>query len=65
MGLDTVQAEKAAESYVQGKITFSEAARRAGITLWDMESYLVARGFKSQYTVEELMEEAAALAKRR
>ena len=57
--------EKASEAYRSGKITLSEAANRAGLTVWDMESYLVQRGFKSQYSAEDLMLESAALAKSR
>ncbi len=29
----------AAQPYKEGKITFSEAAHRAGLTLWDMQHY--------------------------
>ena len=62
-GYKEIAKEKAAEAYTKGRITLSEAARRANLSLWDMESYLVGRGFKSQYSVEDLMEEAANLAK--
>lgn len=64
-GYSETMKEKASESYRSGKITLSEAAHRAGLTIWDMEGYLVERGFKSQYSVEELVRESAALAKPR
>ncbi len=41
--------KKATEEYLSGKITLSEAGRRAGLTLWEMEKYLVEQGFKSSY----------------
>ena len=47
--------------YKAGKITLSEAARRAGLTLWDMEHYLVDSGFKSDYSLEDLQREMALL----
>ena len=53
--------KKAAEEYVQGKITFSEAAHRAGINLWEMEQYLVERGYKSDYSLEDLEKEMELL----
>lgn len=49
--------KKAAEKYVKGKITMSEAAINAEITLWEMEEYLVEQGYKSQYSVEDLDQE--------
>lgn len=54
----------ASESYIRGNITLSEAAHRAGLTIWGMMDYLVGKGFKSTYSVEDLMVEAAALAKK-
>lgn len=48
---------KAAENYMGGKITISKAAEKAGITVWEMEQYLVNKGFKSQYSIEDLKEE--------
>ena len=35
-----------AEEYIKGKITFSEAASRAELSLWEMQKYLVENGFK-------------------
>lgn len=49
--------ETAAKKYVQGKITLSEAAHRAGLTIIDMEHYLIDKGVKSQYSIEDLQKE--------
>ncbi len=53
--------EKAAEQYRSGRLTLSEAAHQAGLTLWEMESYLVERGFQSGYSVEDLERELHSL----
>ena len=51
----------AAQQYIEGKITLSEAARLSNLTIWEMESYLVERGFKSEYSIEDLEREMKAL----
>ncbi|MBI4448955.1 UPF0175 family protein [Candidatus Woesearchaeota archaeon] len=56
--------ERAAELYKHGKLTLSAAATQAGLTLWEMQRYLVERGFISTYSVVDLMEEATTLAKK-
>ena len=53
---DTIK-KKAAQEYMQGKITMSEAAHRAEITIFDMEQYLVEQGYKSSYSIEDLKRE--------
>jgi len=55
------QKEKAAERYLQGKATLSKAAHESGLTLWEMEKYLVERGFKSSYSTEDLEKESEFL----
>ena len=55
--------KKAAENYAKGKITISEAAYQAGITIWEMEKYLIEEGFKSDYSVEDLEKEMKMLGK--
>lgn len=55
--------KKAAGDYVNGKITMSEAAKQAGMTVWEMEKYLVERGFKSEYSVEDLEKEMKSFGK--
>lgn len=64
-GYQEMLKERAAEKYRQGEITFSEAAYRAGLTLWDMEHYLVEKGFKSEYSLEDFDEEIHLLKKRK
>lgn len=61
LGYADLVKEGAAEKYRRGKTTLSEAARQAGLTLWDMESYLVERGYKSSYSVEDLEKELRLL----
>lgn len=55
--------KKTAENYAKGKITISEAAYQAGITIWEMEKYLIEEGFKSDYSVEDLEKEMKMLGK--
>jgi metal-responsive CopG/Arc/MetJ family transcriptional regulator len=53
--------QKAAEDYIRGSITFSEAAYQSGLSLWEMERHLVERGFKSDYSLEDLEKEMKML----
>ena len=57
IGYGDLMKKKAAEDYKEGKTTLSEAARKAEITLWEMEKYLVEHGYKSSYSIEELENE--------
>lgn len=57
--------ERAAEKYKEGKITFSEAAHRAGLSYWDMEQYLVGKGFRSEYSLDDLEEEINLLRRKK
>lgn len=56
-GYNDVAKKKAASQYISGRITISEAAKRAGLTLWEMEKYLVEQGFRSEYSIEDLEKE--------
>ncbi len=53
--------KQAAEDYIKSKITLSEAAHRAEVTLWEMEQFLIEEGFKSSYSVEDLQNELKML----
>jgi len=53
--------KRAAEEYITGNITLSEAAHRVGLTIWEMEKYLVEQGFKSDYSIEDLKKELKIL----
>ena len=56
-GYQNYMKRKASEHYLSGKTTISKAAEKAGLTIWEMEQYLVSKGFKSQYSIEDLKEE--------
>ena len=49
--------EKAYEEYLKGKITLSEAAHKSEMTIWEMAKFLVEKGYKSSYSIEDLDEE--------
>ena len=61
VGYADVIKEKAAEKYVSGRVTLSAAAHHAGLTVWEMEQYLVGRGFRSSYSIEDLERETQLL----
>ncbi len=63
-GYDEVIKERAYQEYIQGNITFSKAAENANLTLWEMEQYLVTKGFKSSYSIDDLDEEIKILSKK-
>jgi len=56
-GYERYLKKKAAEEYKKGKITISKAAERAGVTVWEMENFLVEEGYVSSYSVKDLEEE--------
>lgn len=56
--------EKSAEDYMGGRITLSEAASNADITIWEMEEYLISKGFKSQFSIDNLDKEMQLLNKK-
>ena len=61
MGYKDFIKKKAAEKYIQGKATFSEAAQQAEITIWEMEKYLLELGFISNYSIEDFEKELKLL----
>lgn len=64
LGYVKLMKEKAAQEYIQGKITLTEGARQANLTVWEMERYLIEQGFKSEYSVEDLESELKMLKKK-
>lgn len=64
LGYHDMLRELAAQAYKEGKFTLSEAASRAGMSIWDFEHFLVDKGFKSQYSIEDLRAEAMLLARK-
>lgn len=63
IGYKDLMQKKAAQEYLKGRITLSEAAHRAGLTIWEMEKYLVEQGFRSSYSVEDLERETKMMKK--
>ncbi len=61
LGYKDLMRRKVTEEYAAGSITISEAAYRAGLTIWEMERYLVERGFRSGYSIEDLEGEIKSL----
>lgn len=57
LGYQNFIKKKAAQDYIKGKITISEAAHMAEITIWEMEQYLVEEGYRSSYSIEDLNKE--------
>jgi len=53
--------KKSVQDYMKGKITISEAAHRAEITIFDMGQYLLEQGYKSSYSVENLEKEVKSV----
>lgn len=53
--------KKIFDEYSKGNISFSKAAELAGISLWEMEKYLVSNGYKSEYSIEDLEKEMKLL----
>lgn len=53
--------KKAADRYKKGKVTISKAAEEAGITVWEMEKFLVEQGYKSSYSIKDLEQERTNL----
>ena len=61
LGYQDIMKKKAAEQYVKGRITLSEAAGKAELTIWEMEQYLVESRYKSSYSIEDLNNELKLL----
>ncbi|MBI4140707.1 UPF0175 family protein [Candidatus Woesearchaeota archaeon] len=64
LGLNEITKRKTAQAYREGRITLSEAAHKAGLTLWDFQHYLVDMGFVSSYSIEDINEELELLKKK-
>lgn len=60
-GFEEITRERAAQAYREGRVTLSEAAERADLTVWEMEQYLVHHGYRSSYSIEDLSAELDAL----
>lgn len=64
-GYESYSKRKAAEEYKAGKTTMSRAAEKAGLSIWEMQQFLISQGFKSQYSAEDLEEELGTITKQK
>lgn len=53
--------EEAADRYRRGDLTITEAADLAGLTVWELERYLVQAGYTSAYSITDLDREVTSL----
>ena len=60
----TLRKGRAIDAYRKGHLTFSAAAKEAGLTLWEMEQALVECGATSTYTIADLERETRLLQQR-
>lgn len=47
--------------YEQGKISISKAAEEAGMTIGEIEEYMIKEGYRSKYSVQDLRSEMELL----
>jgi predicted HTH domain antitoxin len=52
-GAEEFKKEKAAKNYMEGKISISGAAENAGLMIPEMVNYLVCKGFRSEYSIDD------------
>lgn len=57
MGYSDFMKQQAKEKYILGQITLSEAAKIAGLTIFEMQKYLIEGGYKSEYSIKDLEED--------
>ncbi len=57
LGYSDLMKKRSVERYIKGEVTFSEAADIAGLTLWEMEKYMIENGVRSSYSLEDLEKE--------
>lgn len=53
--------DQAAAQYRNGEITMGEAASLAGLSLCEMEQYLIREGYRSEYSIADLDREKERL----
>jgi predicted HTH domain antitoxin len=64
IGAAELEKEKSAKLYMEGKISISGAAEIARLTIPEMVDYLVCKGFRSEYSVEDFRRGEALLEKK-
>ncbi len=57
--------ENVAKMYIEGKTTISYAAHIAGISIWEMEKYLIDKGYRSDYSIEDIEREMKLLRRKK
>ncbi len=63
-GAAEFEKEKAAKLYMEGKISISGAAENAEVTIPEMVDYLVCKGYKSDYSVNDFRRGVTLLEKK-
>ena len=63
-GAAEFEKEKAAKLYMEGKISISGAAENAQITIPEIVDYLVCKGYKSEYSVNDFRRGVTLLEKK-
>jgi predicted HTH domain antitoxin len=63
-GAAELQKEKAAKLYMEGKTSISGAAEEAKLTVPEMVDYLVTKGYKSEYSMEDFTRGVTLLEKK-
>ena len=63
-GAAEIEKEKAAKLYVEGKISISGAAETARLTITEMVDYLVCKGYKSDYSIDDFRRGVTLLEKK-
>ncbi|MDP3104761.1 MAG: ribbon-helix-helix protein, CopG family [Candidatus Methanoperedens sp.] len=55
--IEKYKKDKVLGKYEQGKISISKAAEDTGLTIGDIEEYMVREGYRSKYSVQDMMRE--------
>ncbi len=63
MGIREYKKKKAVELYRDGKVSLSEAAKIAAISIYEMIDLLIKAGIKSDYSLEDMKKEREFLEK--
>ncbi len=63
-GAAELEKEKAAKLYMEGKVSISGAADAAKLTIPEMVDYLVCKGFRSDYSLEDFRRGVTLLEKK-
>jgi metal-responsive CopG/Arc/MetJ family transcriptional regulator len=59
--IENYRRDKALKKYDQGKISISKAAEDTGLTVEEIEEYMIRKGYKSKYSTEDLERELELL----